>query len=369
VFVRLAAAVTRHPQGFGRREAAVWGLTCGLGLAHHVTSVLVAIPLSAALLALLARRGALRVSFVLIACAAALPPLLGYLMIAWRAWHPARVQWPFLEASGSSLIGFLRARQYRGFLGSFHPSSFSRELLDQAVYPFLFSGFLLLTLRLVRAKTAEQQIAWTGVLAAALATAAFTFYYGVEDPTPYFLAPMGLGAAAAAPAIASLTFLRGKHGTAALAAATMCAWLVLVPWVRDGMGERAATIQYEQLIRSMWSSIPPDTAIVSWTDDRFNRLIEYQVLRGEKPALLVVTPDLLLGGRVRAEIIRRFGVDPKEGARPLAAFRGAGSEENALAAARQDLVRRLNERVRVPVILFDPKVPIVWQYRKPENPR
>jgi hypothetical protein len=108
---------------------------------------------------------------------------------------------------------------------------------------------------------------------------------------------------------------------------------------------------------------------VSWTDDRFNRLIEYQVLRGEKPALLVVTPDLLLGGRVRAEIIRRFGVDPKEGARPLGAFRGAGSEEQALAAARQDLVRRLNERVRVPVILFDPKVPIVWQYRKPAKPR
>ena len=33
--------------------------------------------------------------------------------------------------------------------------------------------------------------------------------------------------------------------------------------------------------------------------------------------------------------------------------------------SRQRLVRSLNERVRVPVILFDPTVPIVWQMKKP----
>lgn len=369
VFVRLARSAGRAPDRWGAQNAFLWGLICGLGLAHHLTSVLIMAPLSAGLLVLLARRGALRISTVPIACAAALLPLLSYLWIAWRAWHPAIQQWPFLEPSWSSVIDHLRARTYRGFLGSFRASSWSLELLARAVYPFLFPGLLLLTMGQLRARTLEQRISWIAILTSALAVAAFAFFYGVEDPTPYFLAPMGLGVAAAAPWLASLRILRRNYGTVGLLAASLAALTLIVPWIREGWEERAATITFEQVIRSMWSSIPPDTAIVSWTDDRYNRLLEYQVLRKEKPALLVVTPDVLLGGRVRGEIIRRFGVDPRDAMRPIATFRGAGSEQDALAAARQDLIRRLNERVRVPVILFDPKVPIVWQYRKPWESR
>jgi hypothetical protein len=117
----------------------------------------------------------------------------------------------------------------------------------------------------------------------------------------------------------------------------------------------------------MWSAIPSDTALVSWTDDRFSRLVEYQVLRGEKPALLVVTPDMLFAPAMRRAVRTRFGVDPVEGfRRPRLTTRVTRADEKAIIdESRQRLIRSLNQRIRVPVILFDPSVPIVWQLDKP----
>jgi hypothetical protein len=118
----------------------------------------------------------------------------------------------------------------------------------------------------------------------------------------------------------------------------------------------------------MWSAIPPDTAIVSWADDRYHRRIEYQVLRGVKPALLIVTPDLFVAPSMRRTIRDRFGADPLEGFRPPRVTPGAPDEKAIIERHRQALVQGLNARVRVPVILFDPAHPIVFQLRKPWEP-
>jgi transmembrane protein TMEM260 (protein O-mannosyltransferase) len=370
-FVRLAPLIERDARDPAalRRHAALWGLVCGLGLAHHLTSVLISAPLSAGLLVILVRHRALAPAQIGIALAALVLPWSSDLFVAWRAWHPARYGWPMLEPSLRGVLEHLTAHQYRLYLGYFAPSEQQKELLARTVYPILGPGLMLLILGLVRARQFEARVSWAAVLAAACAVTAFTFRYGVDDPAPYFLAPMALGVAAAAPALASIPGAGSRAGLAGLAVLALASSLVIVPWAKGAVERRSIALSYERVIRSMWSSIPPDTAIVSWNDDRFNRLLEYQILRGEKPALLIVNPDVLLSGKIRREVLRRFGADPREGFRPSPYRSGTETESEYIAAARQDLVRRLNERVRVPVILFDPSVPIVWQYRKPWEPR
>jgi len=371
LFVRLAgtlgAAGAAAPRALGR-AAALWGLVCGAGLAHHLTSILLSAPLTAALVALLARRRWLAPGLALAACGGALLPLASYGLVAWRAWHPARVQWPLLEPDLASVVAHVTGAQYRHFLGYFAPTAFQKELLAGVAYPFLFPGLALLGLGLWRARSPEWRLAWAGLFAAAVLVAIFTLSYGAHDPAPYFLPAMALGVVAAAPALAAIPGAGSRAGVAALGGAGLATLLLVVPWLRDAREERQATLEYERVIRSMWSAIPPDTAIVSWADDRYHRLIEYQVLRGEKPALLIVTPDMFFAGRVRREIRERFGADPLEGFRPPRLTPGAPGERAMIERHRMDLVRGLNARVRVPVILFDPGKGLVFQLRKPWEP-
>ncbi len=368
VFVRLVAAIRGGDSDAARRShrgAALWGLVCGVGLAHHLTSILVSAPLTAALVAVLVRRWRFSRSLALAAGGAALLPIASYGIIVWRAWHPAQVQWALLDPSMASVVAHITGEQYRHFLGYFAPTDFQKELLTGVAYPFLFPGLILLLLGLLRTKDAEGRLAWSALFVAAALVALFAFRYGVHDPAPYFLPAMALGTAAAAPALAALPGAGSRSGTAALGAAGLVSLLLIVPWLRDGAEERKATLDYERTIHSMWSAIPPDTAIVSWADDRFHRLIEYQILRGEKPNLLVVTPDLFFANSVRRTVRERFGADPLEGFRPPRLTPGAPDEQAVIEAHRLRLVQDLNARVRVPVILFDPAKPIVFQLRKP----
>ncbi|HEY3215287.1 MAG TPA: DUF2723 domain-containing protein [Candidatus Eisenbacteria bacterium] len=370
-FVRLAGAIRGGRAESASRAAggaAAWGLVVGAGLAHHLTSVLISIPLTAGLVAMLALRRRLWPRLPL-AVGGALVPLASYGIIAWRAWHPARVQWAWLVPSLAGVVTHITGGQYRSFFGSFAPSASQRELLATAAYPFLFPGLALLVLGLLRAGDRDRRITWSALTAAAGSVTAFIFQYGVPDPAPYLLPALALGVAAAVPAIASVPGAGSRSGAFVLAAASLASGFVIAPWLRGGWEERTATIAFEKVIRSMWSAIPPDTAIVSWTDDRFDRLVEYQLLRGEKPALLIVTPDLLFAPAMRRTIRERFGVDPVEGFRPpRLPYRAPEEERKIIGESRQRLVRALNERVRVPVILFDPTVPIVWQMRKPWEP-
>jgi hypothetical protein len=348
-----------------RREAVQWGLVCGLGIAHHLTSVLVALPLSAALIAILVRRRAFSPALARAAIGAALVPVASYGFIAWHAWHPARVQWPLLDASLASVLGHMSGRQYRFFVGSFAPSAWQRELLATVAFPFLFTGLVLLMLGVWRSRDLERRLAWLALLAATALIAFFTLRYGVDDPAPYLVPAMALGVAAAAPALASIPGASSRAGTTALAMAGLATLFLIVPWIRDGIEEREATLEYEQTIRSMWAAIPPDTAIVSWADDRYFRLREYQILRGEKPALLVVTPDLFFSPAMRRTIRERFGADPLQGFVMPQVRPGMAGLSEVIARHRTALVESLNVHVRVPVILFDPGKPIVFQLDKP----
>ncbi len=370
-FVRIVAAIRAgdaRPARPALRAAALWGLVCGVGLAHHLTSILVSAPLTAALLVVLVRRRRFSLSLALAAGSAALLPIASYGIIAWRAWHPVRVQWALLEPSLAGVLAHVTGAQYRHFIGYFAPTPFQRELLAGVVYPFLFCGLVLLLLGLSRTKDAEWRLAWSGLFVSTVLVSLFAFRYGVSDPAPYFLPAMALGTVAAAPALAGLPGAGSRSGTAALGAAGLVALLLIVPWILDGREERKATLDYDRTIRSMWSAIPPDTAIVSWADDRFHRLIGYQILGGEKPNLLIVTPDLFFANSVRRAVRERFGADPLEGFVPPRLTPGGPGEKEVIEAHRLRLVQGLNARVRVPVILFDPGRPIVFQLRKPWEP-
>ncbi len=278
-------------------------------------------------------------------------------------------QWEWLEPSLAGVVAHITGAQYPQFVGYFAPSSFQKELLASAAYPFLFPGLALLLLGVLRVKDVERRIAWSALLAAAMLVTIFNLGYGVPDPAPYFLPALALGVPTAAPAIAAIPGVGSRVGAAALGTAGLAGLFLIVLWLQDGSEERAATMAFEKVIRSMWSAIPPDTAIVSWTDDRFDRLVEYQILRGEKPAVLIVTPDLRFASSMRRTIRERFGVDPLEGFdSPRLPLRAPAEGKAVIAESRQRLVRSLNERIRVPVILFDPTVPIVWQLRKPWEP-
>ena len=368
-FVRLFALIAGAGPTGARlgRAAALWGLLCGSGLAHHLTSVLVSVPLSGALLVALARRRWLAPGLLVVAVAAALLPLSSYGVIAWRAWHPARFQWPLLEPGAASVLAHVTGAQYRHFLGHFAPAASERESILRVVVPFVVPGLVFLAWGVARSKVGPWRIAWSGLLAAAGLVTAFAFSYGVPDPAPYFLPAMALAAAAAVPPAVALCRSRRGGGMLRAAALGLAALALIVPWVGAGVRSREGCVAAESMIRSMWSAVPADSAIVFWPDDRFVRLQEYQLLGGEKPGVYVLMPDMLLERRTRADFVARFGIDPAEGlAVPDAPPRDPGSRNPALPSLNA-LVASVNDRVRVPVIIFDPAVPVVRQLRKPAN--
>ncbi len=372
-FVALLGRIAAAGDGRGAPglagPAALWGLVCGTGAAHHATTVLVAAPLSAGLLVALAMRRRLSTGLVLAGIGGALVPLASYGIIAWRAWHPALVQWPSLAPSWESVLRHVTGAPYRLFFGFFAPAP--GNLLARAVYPLLFPGLALLLLGALRAREWDRRVAWWSLLAAASTVTAFSFRYGVPDPEPYFLPAGARGAAAAGAGLAALAgarFLNGWLRAAAALVAVAALVPVARPWLTEAAGVRREAIDYDAMIRSMWAAIPPDTAIVFWRDDRVIRLREYQLLRGEKPALYVETPDVLIDESTRLRFYRRFGFDPIEGLRvPYIRPNDPDAEAAGTRFIRQ-LVRNVNERTRIPVIIFDPGIPIVRRLYKPWEP-
>ena len=367
VFLRLHAGLEGGRAD--RRGAILWGLVCGAGLAHHLTSVLIAFPLTIALVATAARRRRAWAPWLLLAAFAACVPVASYGIIAWRAWHPALVQWPALAPNLASVLDHVTGDQYRHYIGYFAPAPDQRALINQVALPFLGVGFAALLAGLVRAKDAGARTVWAAFTAAAALGTAFTFRYGVPDPAPYFVPAMALGAAAVAPALAALAAPLRQSAAPALGVAALGALLIVAPWVRDGAERRSEIADYEHLVRSMWAAVPADTAIVFWPDDRYIHLREYQVLLGEKPAVTVLCPDLLLEDRTRAELERRFGVDPIAGHPVPRIAPGSPDADRQIRQYFKEVIRSFNERVRIPVIVFDPSVPIVQQQKKPwESP-
>lgn len=367
VFVKLIppAASTGKVPSFGIRQAILWGLLCGAGLAHHATSVLVSLPFTAALLAIMVQRRRLTLTLVLAGLASAAIPLASYGIIAWRAGHPALVQWPSIEPTPASVMDHITGKQYRHFLGYFAPDPEERPLILRIVMPFLGVGAVALFAGLVRAREATGRMLWGALLAAALLVTGFTLRYGVPDPSNYFLPAMALGSAAIAPVLVALVRPRIRGATIRLGLIALASVALVGPWISSGAARRREVIGYETFIRSMWQAVPSDTAIVFWPDDRYLRLREYQILKGERPALWVLAPDMLLDDRTRLALRQRFGVDPLEGNTVPQLQPGDPDEGLIIGRYYNGLVESFNRRIQTPVIMFDPSVPVVRQMWKP----
>jgi len=369
VFVRLVGTIStagRDRSSSLTRATALWGAVCGAGVAHHLTSVLMAGPLSLGLLVALRQQRRLSLRLLLVAGGAALVPLSSYGIIAWRAWHPAVVQWGTLGPGLDKILSHITGSQYRVLLGSFAPAP--GNLLGRAIYPLLVPGLALLLWGALRSKGREERIVGWSLFSAAILVAGFTFRYGVPDPEPYFLPPIALGAAAAAPALAALAgarFMNRALRAAGLVVALAATVAIAIPWCREAAGVKREVVDYETLVRSMWATIPSDSAIVFWRDDRAVRLRGYQLLDGEKPALYVVSPDALFADEGRRRFEARFGVDPLRGIEvPRLKPNDPGAEEIGARIVGR-LIENVNAGTRLPVIVFDPEVPIVRRLYKP----
>jgi hypothetical protein len=351
-----------------RRDAAIWGLVCGLGLAHHATALLLATPLTLALAIPVRRRG-LSARLFAPALAGLLLPLLSYGFVAWRAFHPGTVQWPPLAPAWGAVLDHLRAAQYREYFGGFHPSSVQARFLALYVYPFLALSALAIGVAVRTAGTGPRRRLLLAIAAGCLVECAVTFSYGVADPSSYFLPILALGLVATAPAAARVgRALSGRGRSPAVAGALIALTLVALaaPWLRTGWDRRGVYVRHEQLIRSMWESVAAEPGFLIWADDMAYRLRAWQILDGEKPGLVVVNPALLTHPWPRREFARIHGFDPLAGvALPRAGRLGQAGADTVLANLSGGVARRLNLQSSLPVFVFDPAVPSVRLLRKP----
>lgn len=355
VFVATIRNVKRLSDAALLRRAVLWGVLCGVGGAHHLTAVFVALPLTTALLVELAKARRLEVGHGLAAVAAMLVPLASYGWIAWRAFHPAGRMWPSLEASFSSVIDHITGRVYQKNLGHFLPSPVQQWFLSHYVFPYLAVGLALLLIALLLSRGRTERVTRGALLVAALVSAGFAFYYGVGDPSSYFLAPMALGLAALAPVGASFSAQAPRPGAAAAGAVLLLAVLLSVGWMKVNIERVRQYVSFDALVRKMWSAIPPGPGFVFWADDMYTKLVQYQMLDGERLDLWVGHPFTLttLGRRQRFQ--REFGFDPLDGVD----LRVPPADSPLRPAADENLVESIeasvNRQTRLPVIVFDPR--------------
>ena len=340
----IRALAPRQTEWTSRRlafAAAAWGALCGTGMAHHATAVWFIAPLSVAIVVavLLARRG--RWWLPVVAAAAALVPLASYLLLAFRASHPAIYQWPRLEPSLASLVRHVSGAEYRDLFGRFAPGEAQAYLLRSFAYPLLFptlAGLLWATLR--ARPRAERTILW-GLLAAAGLQTLYSFSYGVLDPSSYFQPSLAIGLLAVPLLGAGLTRSRRALPALGLAAALLVTGLGVV-WVRFGFEIRAGLVEVERHVHDLWRSIPFERGIVLWREDRYATLLTYQILDGERPGLYVSDPAVLSWNTQRRAFKTRFGFDPLDGLTPLTTAKTVLIPEN------------INRLTALPVAVFDP---------------
>jgi len=287
-----------------------WGLLVGLGLAHHLTSVWLVLPLTIALAVSARRTAAWRPSWIAAMLGGAALPVMGYGWVAWRAIHPARFQWPLLEPSPGSFWEHITGRIYVSYLGRFALDAEHRALLTWTVFPVVVAGLVALIV-MVRGEADRSRRAWlAAIVAAAALEMAFAAAYGIPDPAAYFLAPLMVALLAIPMAGARL----GRRLPATLALATIVIPLALAPgWIGGALTERHRLEAVEVRIHRLWRAIPFDRGIVLWNDDHYTRLAIYQILGGERPGLDVENPSMLTWPAPRRAFLRRWGFDPLAG--------------------------------------------------------
>jgi hypothetical protein len=348
----------RADHAWTARRAATWGLLVGLGLAHHATSVLVALPLTVALFAATSSRKAAWLAF---AAAALLVPLVAWSYVLYRSVHPAVVQWGSLGPGLHETWNHVSAAGYRHYLGGFRPSPEQRAILATQVYPWLAPGLLAAALWPFAGARVPRHLR-LALTAAVFLQIAYVFGYGVGDPATYFLAPLALGAFLLPAVVAAFGPLRRLawplSGLAGLGLA-FAAW----SWNGAALERRANCTGVDGFLRTMWQAVPIQGGYVLWDDDMSYRLVEYQRLEHVKPALVVVRPLLLMDAGARELFARRHGFDPLGGAPPP-------RDDEADSPARiEEFARQIGDGINrgTPdsVILFLPREPSLRLLTKP----
>jgi len=354
----LAADVAmKRPGKLGVARAALTGIALGAGLAHHLSSVLWLLPLAVVVLPRVASGGA-QASAAFFAGFAVLP-LSGVAFVAWRAWHPAAIQWPLLEPSFASVWDHVSGAQYRHYLGRFAPSASQASLFMRFVLPLLPLALAGLVLASLQGARAARSPIGSALLAGGLAQTLFAFVYGVPDPVSDFLPVLAIGLASVPGGVLAWGAAARHAGPLKLVAALAIA-VVLPAWGSLALERRDTFARFDSLVRSMWERIPDEPGFVLWGDDMSHRLREYQWLDGRGRALTVVDPVLLVHRAARARFVREHGLDPFAG-EPAPAL----PQPNATRAFTDSVARRLNAATELPVYVFDPAIPSVIRLTKP----
>jgi len=347
------------------RRGTLWGFLCGVGMAHHATSVLTIAPLSVTLVWSLWRAKRLRGGDLARALGASLVPLTAYGWIVYRAYHPGGFMWPTLDGTSASILRHVTGGAYRFFIGWFAPSKVQQVFLRLYVYPFLFPALALAAMAGWRARTFEDRVARWSFFAAAVIGTTYAFFYGVSDPSSYFLAPLFLALASATMLLAQLPSPR-VAAASATAVVLLAAWLS-IDWTRIDLERKRQFIGFNHMLHDMWTSIPFDSGFVFWRDDMYVRLHEYQLFDGEKAGLEIIHPSNLTQDVGRRRFAARHGFDPLAGlVINLPAFDAPGRQA-AVDRLFDDIEHNVNRQTPLPVIHFDPAIPTVRLLKKPSS--
>ena len=355
------------------RTALGWGLLCGFGLAHHLTAALPVAVFSVGLLAALARAGKWRAGLLAPMAVGAVLPLLAYLFVAWRAFHPAIYQWGPLEPAWGSVFDHIRGSAYGDLLGRFAPDDVQRGLLTAHAFPLLFPSLALIALMAFLARRGER-LMWATFGGAAGAQALYAFNYGVRDPSCYFepamalalLSVPGVGAWLLAGAEAIGAQHRAGSGATsppsrvvALAAAALALAGIVALGARGlplGQAMKLGAEETDRRMRATWARIPAGAGFVLWDHDMAATFQVYQLLEGQRPELFAGNPATLSWPAPRRAFHKRYGFDPLAGLDPLTAARALQIPANM---ARQ---------TPLPVTVFDLYQQQVTTLPKPQEP-
>lgn len=361
-FAALASSLdasAHWPRSHLLRHAAVWGLLCGVGGAHHVSAIYVVAPLTLLLAHRLIRirrsdAASVVASAIVVVLAAALP-LASYALVYRKAADPGLVMWPNLVPGWPGLLAHVTGKQYQFLFGRFNPLPVQRELLAAYVYPYLFPALVVLMAAALRARGADARILRAIALVALVQTLA-AFGYGASDPTSYFLSPMALGLCATIPATTALLAFARRRGLVRPTVAAALIGLVLLnaSWIRIGVSRREGYERFDAILHSMWETIPFEQGFVLWGDDLAARLVAYQLLDGEKVGVEVINTWCLFYPPERARFRKRHGFDPVEGiSMPAVWLRKPPPNAPSLDEILDAISHRINDHTELPVVVFD----------------